>query len=151
MADRSLGRTVWNLILALLNATLILVAVCLFFAWKITQTADAVVANVETRLAEFTPVQERIGGLSEEVRTLRADLAALGGGTGRSDDTVLARIEERVAQVAARLDAVAVEAETLIDAPGDLIDRAIGTAGDEAERVLSGLRNCYLADRRPAS
>ena len=32
MADRSLGRTLWNLFLALLNATLILVALCLWLA-----------------------------------------------------------------------------------------------------------------------
>lgn len=150
MADRSLGRTVWNLVLALLNATLILVAVCLFLGWKVAETTNGMVAGVADRLAEFTPVRDELRALSGDIGALRDDLAAAQAGADDRRAAAYARMSGEIDAVSARLDAVLGQAEALVAAPEELIDQAVAAAGAEARQTVQAFGVCVAPETPPA-
>jgi hypothetical protein len=60
---RTLGRTLWSLLLAVLNATLILLALCLWLAWHVLSEARAISGGLADGLAHMTPVTSELAGL----------------------------------------------------------------------------------------
>jgi hypothetical protein len=130
MAERSLGRSVGNLVLALLNATLILAALCLWLAWGALSAAERVSGQIEEAAQTVLPLRTEIVSLTEEIAATRAELAEL-----RSDGAAdRAGLEQRIAGV---------EAELAAD-PEVLIDRAVTSAfdglGETVANFLNGLR-----------
>lgn len=67
-------KTIYDLIKAMINATLILLALCLFLGWKLMASVDSVTDKVTEAIAHVTPVQDRIQNLRAEVAGLRSDL-----------------------------------------------------------------------------
>lgn len=140
MAERSLGRSAANLVLALLNATLILAALCLWLAWGALSTAERISGQIEEAAQTVLPLRSEIVTLTEEIAETRADLAAL-----RSDRaTDSAALGQRIAGVEAEL-ARLTEAVTELGAdPELLIDRAVTSAfdglGQTVADILDGLR-----------
>lgn len=138
-SNRSLGRTLGQLALALLNATLILVALCLFLAWRVVSAADDVAANVAQSVIELSPIREEMQGLTSEVADLRTDLAALRDAPGATlTPELTARVE--------RLDARVAQMDTRIAEIGDgadaLVESAIAQAGEEARGVVETVLRC---------
>lgn len=131
---RTLSRTLWSLLLAALNATLILLALCLWLAWHVLSQARAVTGGLAQGMARLNPVTTELAGLRAEVTGLRSDLAALPGqGDGVAVfETRLAALDARVAAAVTQLDAVATD-------PGPLIDRAVDRA---ALQIRSGIAAC---------
>ena len=62
MADRTLGRTLWNLFLALLNATLILVVVSLALAWGVSNNLRSITADFAQNLIDVAPLRDEVAG-----------------------------------------------------------------------------------------
>lgn len=150
MAERSLGRTLWNLFLALLNATLILLALCLFLGWKVAEATNGMAAEVADRLAEFSPVRDELRNLAADVSALRGDLAEARGAAEDRRAEAYARLDGEIGDLAVRIDAIVGQAETLVDAPGELIDQAVAAAGAEARRTVEGLGVCVAPNAPPA-
>lgn len=130
-------KTLKDLILALVNATLILVALCLFLAWQLMSTVDEVTERLTESVRVFAPVRDEVAGLRAEVSGLRADIGALGTTT-----VPTARIEARLDAMSTRLDDIQVRMDELATLPDRLIDTAIETAADKFARSLSSVRGC---------
>lgn len=140
MTDRSLGRSLGNLLLALLNATLILAALCLWLAWGALSAAERVSEQIGTAAQTVLPLRAEIVGLTEEVAAARADLAAHR--ASEAADTAeamasMARIETRLAELTASVGALAADPETLIDRA---VTAAFDGLGETVADILSGLR-----------
>ena len=72
-------KTLKDLALALLNATLLLIALCLFLAWLVSSRVDGMLATFASNL-------ELVGPLREDVQAMTAE--------GRLDAGVLRRLEQ---------------------------------------------------------
>ena len=141
MADRNLGRSLWNLALALLNATLILTALCLWFAWGALTTAEQVSNQINTAAESVLPMRAEIAKLTEEISATRADLATRANTTPNLDTSALqARItgvEEQLAELTAAVSALSSDPEALIDSA---VASAFDGIGDEVAKIIKNLR-----------
>ncbi|MCC5976406.1 MAG: hypothetical protein JJT81_20495 [Rubellimicrobium sp.] len=140
MAERSFGRTVGSLALALLNATLILVALSLWLAWGAIRGAERVSDQLADAAETVLPLRSEIVTLTEEIAAARAVLAQ----RASEGDSGAVALEARLAGVEARLaELTAAVTELGID-PEALIDRAVSSSfeglGEAVARVLSSLR-----------
>ncbi|MFC3614932.1 hypothetical protein ACFORG_14270 [Lutimaribacter marinistellae] len=141
-----MGKVIKDLLLALLNATLILVAVCLFLGWKLMSTVDGVVATAASNLELLRPLREEVGGMRDDVQGLRQDLAALVEGADGLSSAAAQRLSARAEALEARLDAVGTRLSDTLGSPEELIDHTIETAADRAARSIADLRGCTLPD-----
>ncbi|KIC29703.1 hypothetical protein [Leisingera sp. ANG-M6] len=87
-------KTLFDLAKALVNATLILLALCLFLGWKLMAAAEGVTANAAAIADQAAPLRTAITGLQSDIAALRSSM---------QDDTVssarLTQLEARVAKV----------------------------------------------------
>lgn len=139
MARRSLPATFWGLFLAVLNATLILAALCLWFAWGALSAADRVSVQINAAAQTVLPLRDDIAALTAEIAAARADLAAL-----PADGAATAALQTRLAGIEARLDDLTTSVAALSADPDALIDRAVSAAfaglGDQVAQVIKALR-----------
>ena len=144
MAGR-LGRTLLNLILACLNATLILVVLCLWLAWQVTSTVEKVSANVVTSVAEIEPLGGELREISGTLTGIRGDLDAIRSGDGLLEGEALRRIEASLSMIEARVDTAAARIEAVAGEPEVLIGHAIDRIAAEIKTALQE----WLGARRP--
>ena len=100
---RTLPQTLGQLALALLNATLILLALCLWLGWGAASAVRDVSGDMAMRKEVLTGLRDDLQGLTAEVAALRSDLAQGKTPDGpRIDalDTRLATISENLARTA---------------------------------------------------
>ena len=100
---RTLPQTLGQLALALLNATLILLALCLWLGWGAASAVRDVSGDMAMRKEVLTGLRDDLQGLKAEVAALRSDLAQGKTPDGpRIDalDTRLATISENLARTA---------------------------------------------------
>lgn len=146
MADRSLRRSIGNLVLALLNATLILTALCLWLAWGALSAAERVSTEIAAAAETVLPLRSEIVTLTEEIAATRAELAARRAAETR--DT--AALEARIAGVEAQLAALTAEVKRLGADPEVLIDQAVTSVfdglGDTVAKIIAGLRGALSAE-----
>jgi cell division protein FtsB len=140
MTDHSIGRKVRGLLLALLNATLILAALCLWLAWGALSSAERVAAQINEAAETVLPLRAEIVTLTGEIAATRAELATLR--TEGAGDR--AALEQRIAGVEAELTRLTTAVTALGADPEALIDRAVTSAfdglGATVADVLTGLR-----------
>jgi hypothetical protein len=137
---RTLGRTLGDLALALVNATLILVALCLWLGWMVLSEVRGITAGLNAAVALANPVTAELAAVRAEVAGLRADLAALPEGVGSGAE--LAALRDRAVQMDARFAGAAAQFDALAADPGLLVDRAVDRA---ALQIRSGLAACTPA------
>ena len=102
MADRTVGRSFGNLILALLNATLILTALCLWLSWKAFSAVEGVSSNLENAAEKVVPLRSDVAALATEIASLRVAIADRGAAATAADAAMtaqLARIEDQLAEI----------------------------------------------------
>lgn len=136
MAERTVGGTAKNLLLALINATLILVIICLWLAWKVLSAAEDVSAQLSQATATVAPVREDITALTEEIAGARADLASLRGATSV---TAAAGLVQRLDRIESQLDTVTGAIAAVQADPDVLIDKAMTRAFDELRAIVAEL------------
>lgn len=134
--------TLKNLALALLNATLILVALCLFLAWKVADKADQITDNFARNLITVAPLREDVQSLTEELAALRSDLAQVSSQSSDLSSASLQRIQTRVAQIDARMSTARQSITKLVEAPTLLIDYAIDASADRLTQGINDIRSC---------
>lgn len=145
-AGRSLGRAAWGVLVALINATLILVALCLWLGWKMVSEARGIGNDLAQNLVLLQPLQDPIRELSSEVTGLRADLAGLDGKAEAS--AAVAALQTRLAAIEARILATTDRADALLADPGLLVDRAVDRT---AMQIREGIAACTPLGTMPAS
>ncbi|WP_417743584.1 hypothetical protein [Salipiger sp.] len=149
MAERSLGRTLWTLALALLNATLILLALCLWLGWHLFSSVAQVTGDVAEVAGSIRPLRAEIRDLTGQIGETRSTLAALR--EGGADLQVCSALEAQLALAEAR---VADLTETLRGLEGELypaIEQAAGTAfGALGTSFAATLLDAVRRDPEPA-
>ncbi|NSY36957.1 hypothetical protein [Leisingera sp. ANG59] len=91
-----MAKILYDLTKTLLNATLILLALCLFLGWKLMAAAEGVTANAAALADRVTPLRTSVTGLQAEVAALRGSLTEGTASAARFD-----KLEERLAQLQA--------------------------------------------------
>ncbi|GAB5436670.1 hypothetical protein [Falsiruegeria mediterranea] len=140
-----MAKTLKDLALALLNATLILLALCLFLAWKVVATADGLTATFSENLIKVTPLRDEVAGLRSDLSGIRDDLASLKAQTGTFSTATLNRLQQKVQTLEANVQGVQTRVRQLVDTPEMLIDHSIETAADALTRSISDVKGCVPA------
>jgi septal ring factor EnvC (AmiA/AmiB activator) len=145
-----MAKIIKDLALALVNATLVLIAICLFLAWRLGATVDGMTATFAENLELLAPLRAEVAAMTDEITGLRGDIAALSSQTAEASDASLQALEARIAEASARLDATQGRFDQLVQAPGQMIDRvieaAMQTGATEFSRAVNDIRGC----RKPA-
>ncbi|MBU3032270.1 hypothetical protein [Paracoccus marinaquae] len=146
MRQRTVGSTIGNLLLALVNATLILVLLCLFVGLQLANRVSSISNEIARNLVSLQPVREEVGDMTAELADLRADLrVALEGGEAFGSEAAQ-RLTDRLDRLDTRLATAAGQFERLAASPELLVDHAIGRAAQEVTQGISELRGCRPAD-----
>jgi len=125
-------QTIYDLLKAMINATLILLALCLFLGWKLMSSVQDVTVRVTEAVLQVTPVQDRIQDLRLEVAGLRSDLVNL------PEQVVIGQLD-RLDQ---RLTSLQQEMSELRQLPNEIIHNAAQTAATTLADQLSQPANC---------
>ncbi|WP_353471124.1 hypothetical protein PVT71_07200 [Salipiger sp. H15] len=142
MRERSFGKTIKDLLLALLNATLILVALCLFLALQLSHRVEEITGSFARNLVSLDPLRTEIGTMTSEVTGLRDDVRALREGGSEMTTEAARKITARLDALDARLGTAAQRIEVLLDSPEQLVDHAIDRVAEEVKQGLGELRGC---------
>jgi len=136
MAERTLRKSVRNLALALLNATLVLAALCLWFAWNTMSAAERVSSQLRQAAETVLPLREKVSGLTDGIEALHTEIASLRARGGAAGENVTA-LELRLAGVEAQLEGITEAVTALRPDPDILINRAVTAAfASLADRVI---------------
>jgi septal ring factor EnvC (AmiA/AmiB activator) len=135
MSDRTVARSLGNLVLALLNATLILSALCLWLTLSAFSAAGRVSADLRAAVEVVLPLQEEAQALTAEIAAARRDIAALQE-AGVAAPANLAALQDGIDRMEAQLARLTVAISSLENSSTKLIDRAIEIAFREAGTVV---------------
>jgi len=144
--DRSLGKTIWNLGLALFNATLILIALCLWFGWQIMKEANALTTSVANSIVSAEPLRDDMTELTDELARLRQDVQSMRFQTEAAQSATLAAIGARVDQANERMTTLSDRINTIVREPEQLIDHAIDRSADAVTQSIADMRGCVPAN-----
>ncbi|MDA7966810.1 hypothetical protein [Ruegeria sp.] len=139
-----MARTLKDLLLALLNATLILLALCLFLGWKLAQSVENIQTGFADTLQEVAPVRDQLQGMRGTLEGIRSDLSAIRQ-ADRLDGATQARLAETMQRLTALEDKMASAQSRLaglVENPEDLIDYAITTSTEVVADQIKTLRGC---------
>ncbi|MBY6134346.1 hypothetical protein KUV61_00785 [Nocardioides marinus] len=95
-----MARILFDLLKACLNATLILLALCLFLGWKLLAATEGVSANAAEIAQQLQPLRDAVRNLQQDVAGLRNDIRT---GDGPPPSARLARLEQQLSEVQDRL------------------------------------------------
>ncbi|MXN63325.1 hypothetical protein GR183_00280 [Stappia sp. GBMRC 2046] len=142
MKERSFGTTIKNLLLALLNATLILVALCLALAYGAASTFERAMDNLGGRIVSIRPVSGELKNLTGELKALRGDLASIREQGRESSAEALEKARAKLDEVDRRLAAFGENVEALAQKPDEIIDTALDKVSTRIGSGLSALAPC---------
>lgn len=143
-----MAKTLKDLLLALLNATLILLALCLFLSWKLASTIDGITTGFAEKVQVVAPLRDEILGIRGELTALRSELATMQAGDNIGDIAD----NQRLNAALSTLDGLEEKMQTtqsriaeLTESPDDLINTAIENTADViADRIIA-IRGCEPA------
>ncbi len=143
-----MAKTLKDLVFALLNATLILLALCLFLGWKLAQSVDDIRTGFTENLQLVSPLRDQAQGIRGELAELRNDLAAIRTQGDSLDSSALQQLNailQRLETLEENLEGTQARLAGLVDKPEDLIDYAITTSVDNVTNGLLTVRGCVPA------
>ncbi|MGX9350642.1 hypothetical protein ACS3QZ_05540 [Shimia sp. W99] len=144
-------KTLKDLFLAMINATLILVALCLFLLWQLSGTAKDIAGQFSENLQIVTPLEGEAQALRAEVAGLRTDLGALAQASGDRSQELRRDVEVRLALLDGKLDNLQTSLTRIADTPDRLMTVAIDETADRMIDGLHALRGCTALDDKAAS
>ena len=140
-----MAKTLKDLVLALLNATLILLALCLFLAWMVFDRANQVADTFADAVQVVTPLRTQTQEIVAQLEGLRGDLDALDKDTSVENVRQLAEIRSELATLNTQLNEVHKRIDDLSDKPSQLLDQTITATADAVAVRLTALRGCVPA------
>lgn len=148
-----MAKTLKDLVLALINATLILIALCLFLAWKTSATLNGLVGEFASQIEIVGPLRDDVQAMTAEVNALRTDLAEVRFDTASSE--LVAQLKTRVDTMTDKLDSVEARMDGLAAKPEEMISLAVeqvtqGVA-EGAAQAINDVRGCTPATADPGS
>lgn len=143
-----MAKTLKDLLLALLNATLILVALCLFLGWKLAATVDDITGKFAEKVQIVAPLKEEVQGVRGELTALRSDLSSIQfAGTVADSATAqkLSEVLDKLDDLESNLRGAQSKMAELTESPDQLINTAIENSADiVADRIIA-IRGCEPA------
>ncbi|GAA6178993.1 MULTISPECIES: hypothetical protein [unclassified Shimia] len=133
-----------DLLLAFINATLILVALCLFLLWQLSGTAERVVASFTENLQIVQPLEEKVVSLQTEVQNLRSDLAAMSLESAALNAPMAQRLQSRADALQDNITAINNSLSDLSTAPDRMMSKAIDEATSRVSAQIGALAACHL-------
>lgn len=137
-----MAKTLKDLLLALINATLILLAVCLFFAWNLARSVENIQDKFAHGIQAIQPLRNQAQSLQTELVELQDDLSNIQG--IRTEDPeaqreLLAALT-RLKQIETKLEETQSRLNDLAENPYQLIDYAITTSLDAVSLRIRSAR-----------
>ena len=142
MQNRHLGRTLRNLGLALLNATLILIALCLWLGWELASSVTTITSDFAASLVSIDPVREEIRELTGELAALRADIATAQNATGEFRSQAIQTALDKIGALDEHFTAIGDQLQTIVSQPEVLVNHAIDRATEEMKEGIADMRGC---------
>lgn len=139
-----IGRTVFNLLLALVNATLILLAICLYLELRVVQKMDSLTATFSQNLITIEPLKDSVESLSSEVTELRAELKSLRETPGKMTAAAEQKLSTRLDNLNSQLTAVKTKFNDVVQNPDELVDKAVDAGTQAIVQGIADLRGCTL-------
>lgn len=139
-------KIVKDLLLALLNATLILVALCLFLLWQVSRSGERIAESFANGLSVLAPVSQSVDELRAEVEGLRSDLTVLTDDTTELSASAKANLEAAAARLDQALTSIEADMATLAATPETLTDYAIDQAATRIATEAQTLLQCRKPD-----
>lgn len=141
-----MARVLKDLVLALLNATLILVALCLFLAWKVTDTFDGMTLRLGERLDAVSPLRDEIKGVRSDIQDLRGDMESLRTLDGSAAQTAaLAALNTKLTALDEKIEIAQNTIAGFGDTPDNLIDHTVDATATATATLINDLRGCVPA------
>ncbi|KIC44081.1 hypothetical protein RA28_13920 [Ruegeria sp. ANG-S4] len=140
-----MAKTLKDLLLALLNATLILLALCLFLGWKLAQSVQDIREGFAENLQVVAPLREEAQGIRGELAGLRSDLTSIRDQGIAISPTTQAKLDtalDRLNEIETRLSETQTRLAGLVENPEELIDYAVTTAAEAAAEKVQAVRGC---------
>ncbi len=134
--------TLKNLALALLNATVLLVALCLFLALLIMNSAERASDTFSEAVSSLTPVRTEVSDINEALQGLRSDVQSLAQRPGAISSDQASALTAQIETVNARLDAVNARLGQLGEVPDQVVTTAIDYVADRVSDGINAYRNC---------
>ncbi len=125
-------KLILDLLKAMINATLLLLALCLFLGWKLMGTVQDVTGKVTAAVVQITPVQDRIQDLRLEVAGLRSDIVS------RPELAISSQLDT----LDRRLAALQQELTQLRQLPAEIVHDAAQTGAAELAGQIARLTSC---------
>ncbi|CUH87476.1 hypothetical protein PH5382_01405 [Phaeobacter sp. CECT 5382] len=122
-------KPMFDLFKAFFNASLLLLALCLFLGWKLFAAAEAVSDGFEKTSADFRPVHV-------EIQTMTQELAALSKTLERDTGPDSTEMRLRLARLERQTIGLKVETQALKQLPAQVMAKAAEAA---AEKLSAGL------------
>ncbi|NOD34184.1 MULTISPECIES: hypothetical protein [unclassified Ruegeria] len=140
-----MAKTLKDLLLALLNATLILVALCLFLGWQLASKVESITAEFSETVQVVAPLREETTNIRTELAALRDDLAALpkkaiglDSQTTKDIQSTLARLNSLEQKLQTAQDRLI----SLADEPQVLIAQTINSGADVVSKRILDFKGC---------
>ena len=139
-----------DLLLALINATLILVAICLFFLWRLSDTAERVVSSFAQNLQIVQPLENKVGELRNEVAELRSDLASISLEGSALTTQATQRLQARADAAQSELEEINASLAKLADTPDRLMQTALDDVAARVSGRIGDVASCYAPETSAA-
>ncbi len=140
-----MAKTLKDLLIALLNATLILVALCLFLGWKLASTVEGITTVFEEKLEIVAPLKDEIRGVRGELAALRSDLTELQADGAVTDIAERVRLSTALVtldNLEARMQDSQARIKEITESPDTLISTAIEKSADVVADRIIAIRGC---------
>ncbi|WP_050602148.1 hypothetical protein [Ruegeria sp. 6PALISEP08] len=141
-----MAKTLKDLLLALLNATLILVALCLFLGWQLASKVESITAEFSETVQAVAPIRDETKGIRTELAALREDLSALSlEAPAGANSQVAQDIRSTLARLNSldkKLQAVQERLINLADEPQVLIAQTIENGADVVSARILEFKGC---------
>ncbi|WP_282021881.1 hypothetical protein [Ruegeria faecimaris] len=142
-----MAKTLKDLALALINATLILVALCLFLGWKLATTAQSLMSDFSQKVQIVAPLREEVQGVRSELAALRTELATIQVNGALADTATAQRVSQtldRLSQIEDTLQAAQSRIVAVAETPDAFISTSIEkTADTVADRIIT-IKGCSV-------
>lgn len=138
-------RLLRDLALALLNATLILTALCLFLGLRLADRLDTAVETFARSLVDMDRLHDELQVVAGEIEGLRTEIAAFRQSPIAPDSRVAQELEVRLAAFDERMEAVDAAAERIGSADvelQELLDHGIERAAAALAAEFGQLAGC---------
>ncbi|MDU8944271.1 hypothetical protein [Ovoidimarina sediminis] len=134
MTGTRFSRLLKDLLLALINATLLLAALCLWLGWSVLSTVENVSENIASTTDNISELGQQVGMVAGEIREVRRDIDAL---ADREEPVILDGLYTRLDALEAELHDLNERLEQIRTSSTELIDYAVAAILREIEDLVT--------------